>query len=99
RMEPIDRARARAASGVDGAPAVLWVGRLNANKDPLTVVDAFASALASLPNATLTMVFGASELIDEVRARIDGSPLARGRVRLAIEIYADVLNSRQSQAQ
>jgi glycosyltransferase involved in cell wall biosynthesis len=86
RMEPIDRARARAASGVDGAPAVLWVGRLNANKDPLTVLGAFESALASLPDATLTMVFGTSELVDEVRARIDGSPLLRDRVRLAGDV-------------
>jgi len=83
RMEPMDRARARAASGVGGAPAILWVGRLNANKDPLTVLDAFESALASLPDATLTMVFGTEELIDDVRARIDASPRLRDRVRLA----------------
>jgi len=90
-MEPIDRARARAASGIDGAPAVLWVGRLNANKDPLTVLDAFESALASRPDATLTMVFGTSELIDQVRARIDGSPRLRDRVRLAGAVaHADI---------
>ena len=83
RIEPIDRAQARAASGIEGAPAVLWVGRLNANKDPLTVLDAFESALAPLPNATLTMVFGTSEMIDDVRARIDRSPVVRDRVRLA----------------
>ena len=83
RMEPIDRARAREASGIAGAPALLWVGRLNANKDPLTVVDAFDRALAALPDATLTMVCGASEMIDAVRGRLDRSPPLRARVRLA----------------
>jgi len=83
RMEPIDRARARTASGVSGAPAMLWVGRLNANKDPLTVLDAFESAAASLPGATLTMVYGTSELIDDVRARLGRSRALDDRVRLA----------------
>src|SRR5262249_21771312 len=82
-MEPIARAEARARSGLSGSPALLWVGRLNPNKDPLTVVDAFESALASVPGATLTMVFGTSELIGEVRARIDRSALLRERVHLA----------------
>src|SRR3954454_18751255 len=39
RMRPIDRAEAKRVSGVDGSPALLWVGRLNGNKDPLTVLD------------------------------------------------------------
>ena len=38
-LQPIPRAAARLESGVDGSPAILWVGRLNANKDPLTVLD------------------------------------------------------------
>jgi glycosyltransferase involved in cell wall biosynthesis len=82
RMEPIDRALAREASGVAGAPALLWVGRLNANKDPLTVLDAFDRALAALPGATLTMVCGASEMSDAVRARLGRAPLLGRGVRL-----------------
>jgi len=83
RIAPINRADARARTRIDGAPAVLWVGRLNANKDPVTVLDAFDESLAALPNATLTMVFGTIEMIDAVRARIDRSPSLRERVRLA----------------
>src|SRR5262249_4589937 len=90
-MEPIARAEARARSGLSGSPALLWVGRLNPNKDPLTVVDAFESALASVPGATLTMVFGTSELIGEVRARIDRSALLRERVHLAGTVARDRL--------
>jgi glycosyltransferase involved in cell wall biosynthesis len=53
---PLDRAAAREQSGLRGSPAVLWVGRLNANKDPLTVLDGFERALPDLPDATLTMI-------------------------------------------
>src|SRR5262249_52367141 len=76
-------AEARARCGIAGAPALLWVGRLNANKDPLTVLAAFDAALASLPDATLTMAFGTSELVDDVSATIDRLPRLRDRVRLA----------------
>jgi glycosyltransferase involved in cell wall biosynthesis len=80
---PIDRAAARADSGVGGSPAILWVGRLNANKDPLTALDGFERALADLPGARLTMVFGTEELMAEVCARVQRSPALRDRVRLA----------------
>ena len=83
RLAPIDRDTARRQSGVRGATAVLWVGRLNANKDPLTVLGGFERALTDLPGATLTMVYGMAEQLGEVRARIDGSPALTGRVRLA----------------
>jgi glycosyltransferase involved in cell wall biosynthesis len=82
-LQPIDRATARAGSGVTGSPAILWVGRLNANKDPLTVLDAFERALADLPEATLTMIFGTGELFEKVRAGIARSPALSARVRLA----------------
>lgn len=81
-LEPMPRARAEAISGLRGAPAILWVGRLNANKDPLTVVEAFERALPSLPNATLTMLYGAADLARDVGARIDRHPALRDRVRL-----------------
>jgi glycosyltransferase involved in cell wall biosynthesis len=83
---PIDRAAAREQSGLRGSPAVLWVGRLNANKDPLTVLDGFERALPDLPDATLTMIFGTGELFEDVRARIAGSPALSARVRLAAAV-------------
>ena len=82
-LQPIAREQARRDSGVDGSPAMLWVGRLNANKDPLTVLDGFERALRDLPAARLTMIFGTDELSAEVRARISQSSVLRERVRLA----------------
>jgi glycosyltransferase involved in cell wall biosynthesis len=82
-LQPVARARARDESRLRGSPAMLWVGRLNANKDPLTVLDAFERALADLAGATLTMIFGTGELFEDVRARIARSPALHECVRLA----------------
>ena len=77
------RAAARQATGVSGSPALLWVGRLDANKDPLTVLSGFERALAMLPNARLTMIYGEDTLLADVKARIAASSALDGRVRLA----------------
>jgi glycosyltransferase involved in cell wall biosynthesis len=82
-LQPLARDAARGESGLRGEPALLWVGRLNANKDPLTVIDAFERCAADLPAATLTMIYGTDELLEEVRARIARSPALRERVQLA----------------
>lgn len=42
---PGERAAARAATGLAGAPALLWVGHLDADKDPLTLLDIYADML------------------------------------------------------
>jgi glycosyltransferase involved in cell wall biosynthesis len=81
-MKPLPRADARERTGIDGDPAVLWVGRLNANKDPLAVLEGFERALASIPEATLTMIYGEDDLLTGVRGRIESSPALRRRVRL-----------------
>jgi glycosyltransferase involved in cell wall biosynthesis len=81
-LQPIARTAARDETGVAGSPAILWVGRLNANKDPLTALDGFARALGDRPDATLTMIYGTSELIDEVRHRVQQSSTLTDRVRL-----------------
>jgi glycosyltransferase involved in cell wall biosynthesis len=81
-LRPMARAAAREVSGIEGFPAVLWVGRLNANKDPLTVLGGFERMVAAHPEASLTMVFGSDELLPAVRARISDSSVLRASVRL-----------------
>ncbi len=88
-LGPIARDAARTDTAIGGAPAVLWVGRLNANKDPVTVLDGFELALRDLPHATLTMVYGTDELFEAVRARLAQSPYLAARVRLAGEVPHD----------
>lgn len=81
-LRPIDRVRAQRESGVYGHPALLWVGRLNANKDPLCVLEAFAAIRHRWPDATLTMVFGTADLRSEVDAWCAARPALRDALRL-----------------
>jgi len=90
-LRAMPRDEARRITGVGGSPALLWVGRLNANKDPLTIVDGFAHVLAALPDATLTMVYGDEALLGAVRERIEQSSALRARVHLIGPVNRDRL--------
>jgi len=81
-IAPLPSEDARSQSGITGAPAVLWVGRLNANKDPLTVLDAFERAAHALPSVTLTMVYHEDDLLAAVKQRVTASTPLHDRVRL-----------------
>ncbi|MGB3838694.1 MAG: glycosyltransferase family 4 protein [Rhodanobacter sp.] len=82
RFTPGDRAAARAETGLHGGPCVLWVGHLNRNKDPLTVLEGVARAATRLPGLQLWCVFGHAPLLEDVRQRIVGDPRLAGRVHL-----------------
>src|SRR5262249_61769777 len=77
-----DAVAARAATGLHGDPAVLCVGHLDRNKDPLTVLDGVAAAVPDLPRLELWWCFGAAPLLPAVEARIARDPALRGRVHL-----------------
>jgi glycosyltransferase involved in cell wall biosynthesis len=81
-FSPGDQARARQHSGIGGDPCVLWTGHLDANKDPLTVLEAFRLAAANLPDARLWCCFRQAPLRAEVERRIAASPVLRARVTL-----------------
>ncbi len=71
-----------AAGSLPGRPSVLWVGRLDENKDPLTVLDGFARVAEVLPDAALTMVYGDDQMLPEVQAFILRHPILQPRVYL-----------------
>jgi glycosyltransferase involved in cell wall biosynthesis len=79
---PGDREAARRATGLAGDPCLLWTGHLDANKDPLTVLEAFRRAAERRPDARLWCCFGKAPLLDEVRRCIADSPLLAERVVL-----------------
>jgi glycosyltransferase involved in cell wall biosynthesis len=97
-LQPLARTAARDVSGVRGSPAILWVGRLNANKDPRTVLEGFERALADLPGATLTMIYGEDDLLASVRQRVQQSPMLADRVRLIGAVPHDRMASFYSAA-
>lgn len=80
-FRPRDRAKARRETGLSGEPCVLWVAHLDANKDPLAVLDGVALASSHLPGLKLWMCFGKAPLYDAVRERLRDPRLA-GRVEL-----------------
>jgi glycosyltransferase involved in cell wall biosynthesis len=77
-----DRAIARARTGLSGNPVVLWVGRLVALKDPLTVLDGFERVLQHIPEARLYMVYSSDDLLSPVRERIASGTRLSGAVTL-----------------
>jgi len=82
RFVPADREAARRDVGVAGDPLLLWVGHLNDNKDPLTVLDGIAAAVSKLPRLQLWCCFGTAPLLRQVRRRIAADRRLHGRVHL-----------------
>lgn len=81
-FSPGDQATACSRTGLRGDPCLLWLGRLDSNKDPLTVLDALSRAVEALPDAHLWMCFGAAPLREAVQRRVVGDGRLRGRVHL-----------------
>jgi glycosyltransferase involved in cell wall biosynthesis len=92
-VQPLPQAQARTACSLRGEPALLWVGHLDANKDPLTVLAGFERALPWLPKAHLTMVYVGQTLLPAVRARLAESPTLAERVDLRGNIPYDSMSA------
>lgn len=83
-----DRETAKQKTGVIGSPSFLWVGRLNSNKDPITVLNAFQGYLAHQPTACLYMLYHEADADCEqsVRAMLQNNPLLANAVKLIGEV-------------
>ena len=79
---PDDRNEARRVTGMFGDPCLLWTGRLDDNKDPLTLLGAIERVARKLPDVRLWMCYGKAPSLDAVRHRIAESELLRERVVL-----------------
>lgn len=97
-LRPTGRDEARATTGVTGHPAVLWVGRLVANKDPLTVLDAIEHAARVVPDLRLAMVYHQDDLLPAVRARLARSDRLGSRVHLVGEVPRSLMAAYYSAA-
>lgn len=88
---PGDRDAARSATGLHGDPCLLWVGRLDDNKDPLTVLNALGQALPRLRDPQLWCYYTDAPLFGRVSQRLrDDDALAR-RVHLKGAVSHGVL--------
>jgi glycosyltransferase involved in cell wall biosynthesis len=84
----IDRRQARSWTGLQGDPSILWVGRLDDNKDPLTVLNALEQVLPVLPAAQVLMIVPAdadnplAHRRHEIASRIASSEALGGRISM-----------------
>lgn len=81
-LEPVLPDQARAVTGMNGAPAILWVGRLDANKDPLTVLTGIEAVIAETPAARVWMLAPNGEGRDRVLQRVRASDVLRRTVSI-----------------
>lgn len=90
-FRPQNRTLARSVLAIDGAPVFLWVGRLDSNKDPLTVVKAFLRFLQYQPAARLYMVYHTEELLLHIKKLIAAHPSAIGSIILVGKVAQEQL--------
>ena len=74
---PMDRREARIKKGVSGSPVFIWVGGLDSNKDPITVVKAFIRFSKLNPSANLLMIYQTEQLLGELQKLISDHAAAK----------------------
>ena len=65
-FSPMDKEVARSKTNIERQRTYLWVGRLDANKDPLTLIKAFINFLNVAPNDKLYIIFNGDALLSEI---------------------------------
>ena len=77
-----DRNLARKNTGITSFPVFLWVGRLDSNKDPGTVLDGFEILFEQYREAGLYMIYNDDALLNQVKKKVEGSEILRNKVHL-----------------
>lgn len=79
---PADREQARARTKMRGNPVFAWNARLQARKDPLTVLRGFSLIRRTWREARLHMIYYTNELERPIREMIGSDPHLIGAVEL-----------------
>ena len=67
---PVSYHESRSRLRMNGQTVFLWVGRLNANKDPLTVLQGFHDFVKTTTSAHLYMIYHETDLLSQVEHTI-----------------------------
>ncbi|HEX5654360.1 MAG TPA: glycosyltransferase family 4 protein [Chitinophagaceae bacterium] len=78
----MQRTIAKQKTGMQGSPVFLWVGRLDNNKDPLTILDGFEVIFQEYPSASLYMIYRDYDLLEKVRGKTASSAILKASVHL-----------------
>jgi glycosyltransferase involved in cell wall biosynthesis len=89
----MDRTEAKKVTYVKGSPVFLWAGRLDANKDPVTVVKSFIKFLSVKPTAKLYMIYQSEELLQKVRILIQADSNTKNGIILVGKIRHQQMQS------
>jgi len=78
---------------LSGEPVLLWVGRLNENKDPVTLLTGFKMFLNDFPKAKLYMIYSETDLENEILKITGSSEKLQNSVKLLGKINHPLLNN------
>ena len=84
---PYDSISARQTVQVIGERVYLWVGRLDSNKDPVTVLKAFLRFAQRNRNATFYLIYQTGEFIDALTKIMDDHPELQDHVHLVGRVH------------
>jgi len=91
------RDKSRRETGMTGNPVCLWVGRLDANKDPMTALRGFEQILAARPEAHWYLYYLTDALLPRLRQYLEARPLLKEHVhfrgRAPFEQMETIFNS------
>lgn len=82
RFTPGDALAARRTTGLHGDPCLVWLGNLDGNKDPLTVLEALRLAVPLLPDPHLWCLFRAAPMLEQVHGQLRHDAHLARRVHL-----------------
>ncbi|HEV7780203.1 MAG TPA: glycosyltransferase family 4 protein [Chitinophagaceae bacterium] len=77
-----DKTISKQRTGMKAPVNFLWVGRLNANKDPLTVLAGFEKYFIDHPTHKLYLIYGDDDMLEQVKEMTGKSSVLSSRVEL-----------------
>ena len=89
---PANKIASQNKTGMTGSPIFLWVGRLNENKDPLTLLTGFRMLLSDHPEAKLYMIYSEGKLEKSIIEYLKSAEMS-GAVELSGKIKHSELNA------
>jgi glycosyltransferase involved in cell wall biosynthesis len=77
-----EKSEARKRTGMSGGHVFLWVGRLDSNKDPLTVLDGFEALAFRQQGSFLYLIYNEEKILNAVKKKVESSPILKKNVSL-----------------
>lgn len=89
-----NKSQARADLNITtNGPVILWVGRLNENKDPLTILKAFELYSFLVPDAQLYMIYQTDNLLRQIRTVLEQDSYLQEHVHLVGKVNHETLET------